>query len=409
MPIPGLQERLFKRICAIAVRNLPGSVFPRVWLGKTKVGKQRRMKMSVIHIQFSIGEGGLHFCVIGNKAYIYDCGYYGAYVTKHEIYSTYFKIIKSLLQKKNIKQLNIYISHMHDDHCNLLKECLASIKPVMQKIIIWIPKINTPEKIHLLLTSKLNSAAYSRFFNFISDPKRFLDANDDSLLLREISPPEEKKYEPENEVNGFYSKIAGIEESTSDWVIDPLVIKETISPKLVQYIKDKFKGDLQKLKNEENFKNFQKEYKKEMKTLKEDYHDSMLCLYAGPTTPIYTNHLLRHHSYFPFRNRILSGWMHTGDAILKKLHKSDFYDYYKQYADCIGFMQIPHHGSKNNHDKNFVTDMFEEWIDYRGRIFYFTHSACGGRAKPKINDITQFIQIWPVSEFCNSCIVAQIV
>lgn len=365
------------------------------------------MKMSVIHIQFPIGEGGLHFGVIGDKAYIYDCGHCGTYVAEHQIYLKYFCIIEHLLGKKDIKELNIYISHMHIDHCNLLQGFLDSIKLMRIKIIIWIPNINNPEKIHLLLTSDLSRAVYGNSFRLISDPKNFLNVNNDNLLLHEIPPTPENR-DSGDVADGFY-RITGIEKSTSDWVIDPFVIKGKINPNLVQYINNKFNDNLRMLEDYDKFIEFQKEYKKEMEALKEDYHHSMLCLYAGQdikTTPIYTNHFLHHYYYLSFRNEILSGWMHTGDAILKKRRNPEFYEHYNKYANYIGFMQIPHHGSQDNHNENFAKDMFGENLSER--IFYLTCSICGGRAKPKIDDIDSHIKIWPVVEFCNSCIVARV-
>jgi len=104
--------------------------------------------MSIMEIQFPIGEGGLHLGLIGKTAYIYDCGCCCSYIKKSQLYILYFNEIKELLENKEIKDLKIYISHMHEDHCNLLSEFLNVIKSNKKlKIEIFIPKITSPEKV----------------------------------------------------------------------------------------------------------------------------------------------------------------------------------------------------------------------------------------------------------------------
>jgi hypothetical protein len=275
---------------------------------------------------------------------------------------------------------------MHDDHCNLLKEFLTFIKPMLITTHIWIPKINNPEKIHLLLTSELDKESYNDFFNFILNPGEFLNA-DIGYIPPEIPLETDSR-------KGFYRETG---KNKHDWVIDPLVINGSISNNLLQFIKTKLSNNLNELSDYDKCKEFKKEYNKEMKIAGGHYHLTMLCLYAGPASSLaYTS-----GSYCHRRYSVRAGWMHTGDAILKKLSSHNFYIHYKNYAACIGFMQIPHHGSSANpkgHDENFAIDMFRN-AGYFNRIFYFTHSISEGNAKPRVDDIFPPIRIYPISEF----------
>ena len=69
---------------------------------------------NIYHIQYPVGQGGLHLGIIDDYAYIYDCGGYGNKVNWSEI----FNDISDKLTSLNITDLNIYISHLHKDYYN---------------------------------------------------------------------------------------------------------------------------------------------------------------------------------------------------------------------------------------------------------------------------------------------------
>jgi len=131
-----------------------------------------------------------------------------------------------------------------------------------------------------------------------------------------------------------------------------------------------------------------------------NFHSTMICLYSGLssnfTGEVESYHLYNryycHYPHIPYA-RVRAGWLHTGDAELRKLSDTDFFKYYKNYIPNIGVMQIPHHGSRKNHDSSLIK-MFN---NLEKKILYFTHSISGGHAKPNVVDINA--PIHPVSEY----------
>ena len=74
--------------------------------------------VSVKHIQYPVGQGGLHLGIIKNYAYIYDCGGYRKCVDWDNIFDDVVKKLKIA----NCQNLDIFISHWHQDHCNKLEK-----------------------------------------------------------------------------------------------------------------------------------------------------------------------------------------------------------------------------------------------------------------------------------------------
>lgn len=56
------------------------------------------------HIQYPVGQGGLHLGIVGDAAYIYDCGYYrGSKVDWNEVKQDVIAQIQKLIYKQETK------------------------------------------------------------------------------------------------------------------------------------------------------------------------------------------------------------------------------------------------------------------------------------------------------------------
>ncbi len=372
------------------------------------------MKNLVEEIQFPVGQGGLHLGVINDFAYIYDCG---ALDKDNEEWNNHFYEICAILSRAyDVKEIHIYISHMHYDHCNKLFSLIKELRKIdIRSGKIYIPKITSPEKLLLLLDSNISIKQDYGFYQFIRDPIGSFRNSEFQVI--ELNPSENNEYKPQetkSHLGIFYEH---------QWILDPFISKANNDKKLLNFsskVSDpKIKEFLDKLlsnqqdrdiaeklfdclENEEFFDKLQTEYRNHFESNK--FHESMLCLYSGPQNYhdcyIYNfcidynfcqphcHKLYRFHKQKRYFNHFL-GWLHTGDINLKKIEDTPFYKYYKEYLpDKVSIMQIPHHGSKNNHDANFL-NIFGNNI--KEKLFYLTINNQKrnkpGEAKMDVSDI----------------------
>ncbi len=120
--------------------------------------------------------------------------------------------------------------------------------------------------------------------------------------------------------------------------------------------------DIIKIENDLDYAlNERKKIKDVYDSLEGRIHLNSMVLYSGPLEPknnkslMHCLHSSLHYICTKYRifNRI--GCIYTGDANLKKINiKKDFKDYW----DSVGTVQIPHHGSGNEFNKNFFDDRF---------------------------------------------------
>jgi len=331
---------------------------------------------SAKEIQFPVGQGGLHLGVINDFAYIYDCG---ALDKNNAEWDNHFSEIRTILKAHDVKEIHIYISHMHYDHCNKLFSLTSKLENIgICSIKIYIPKITTPEKILLLLNSNISIEQDYEFYQFVCDPRNFVFSRNNQtnqIQFRVI-------------VLGHNQKNMLLE--TDLWILDPFVFEANNDKELNDFLSKigdrKVKEFLNKLSSEDTAKNLfdyidnnkdlyaklQREYRNHFKSNK--FHESMLCLYSGPK-----NHydFCQPHCYnlcqFYKQNRYFSkffGWLHTGDIDLNDIKNTLFYEHYKEYLpNKVSIMQIPHHGSQHNHDAKFL-DIFDK--DIEEKLIYLT-------------------------------------
>lgn len=306
----------------------------------------------LFHIQYPVGQGGLHLGIIGDVAYVYDCGA----VKKYQA-TACVRCAANMINKSGVKEVHIFISHLHEDHCNSLEQLLQEVKIVNK--IVHIPYIDNEEKL-LILCSGHSIKMPSEFYI------KLLYGNED------YENNENEKFRIVQ--HGKSGRLAALT-NVSGWVFDYFVNKSVnpsgintfLSWARINISKDLNKNDvLSYLNDKAKRKELKNEY---LKCITTNLNFTSLCLYCGPTVGNWVH-------------EGLNGWLHTGDYNLKdKAFWGPFFRYYKAYCKYIGWFQIPHHGSKNNISLSLLNYL----QNHCNCAFFFTGQLSPkGRGQPKV-------------------------
>ena len=334
------------------------------------------------HIQYPVGQGGLHLGIIGDYAYIYDCGGYGDNVDWDRI----FQHIQAKL--RGCQKLDIFISHLHDDHCNQLKNLCSYLtkNAYPHGITIYMPPLTDILKIILLC----------EYYSNKEDTNTNTDEDDNWDYVSFILTQKIKELENSDNINIKYNRDFYFPKHikyTETYLPEDIKNTETIlfayttklseeAKILVKEFKKRLKDKKLKGKNisikegskPETWKN-DEFITKAKEAFKETFHtqkitnDIMLCLYCGSR---YTHHLIEKKNH--------NNWLHTGDANLKDENRlRAFIKKFDALLYNVNYAQIPHHGSKNNHDSAF-SSLFNPTCE-----FFYT-------AKDKISNSKRFVK-----------------
>lgn len=289
----------------------------------------------VKHIQYPVGQGGLHLGIVGDIAYIYDCGGFGRNVDWDNI----FDDIVVQLSQNHCTGIHIFISHWHYDHMNKLDALCDCLKQTKICHYVHTVPINNFQKIAYLCEFNGSNEEYNKYYDDIV--KTNMDTSLDNIpeFLHVYQQHPSKK------------------------------ILEKLDFQLSQECQKLYHhSNLQRLLNDMHNINIQQQVKSVYKIIKHinryTNHKYMLCLYC----------------YTPWNE--CSNWLHTGDATMAS-------DNYRQkmskYYSSIGLslknaniIQIPHHASRYNHNNKFL-DIF-----HKIHICLLFYTIDGGRVKTQV-------------------------
>lgn len=291
------------------------------------------------HIQYPVGQGGLHLGIIGDYAYIYDCG---GYVKGN----AWEKISENILKElRGCPKLDIFISHLHDDHCNQLKNLCSSLtkNAYPHDITIYMPPLTDILKIILLCEYYSNKENYKKtdkdYVSFVLTQKIEGLENYDNISIKYYDDSYSPKHLNDEETILFaYTTNLSYED-----IILVEKFKKEFYEKLQEINMTSYKGiEIEAWKNDE-FVTKAKEAFNEIFHTKKITNNIMLCLYCGS----------QYEPPFILQNN-RNNWLHTGDVNLKgKKRLYEFIKHFKILLYNVNYAQIPHHGSKNNHDYTF--------------------------------------------------------
>ena len=336
-----------------------------------KSSKKEDYMFHTKHIQYPVGQGGLHLGIIGRYAYIYDCGGYGI---KSKQWKNIFIDISSELSRCNV--LDIFISHFHSDHYNKLSELLKNISFLSLEITIYLPYMDNISKI-LTICDFL-----SRHKMPLEKRKQFITEVVNNLDLSNHRYGEYKieHLNPDSEYTKKYGDII-LKSYTTNISQDDIENFKTNA-----HIAGLNLDDVSNQRQNLSLEFWEKAKKVFKKTFGKNFNPNqvMVCLYCGVTQKSCQR-------YF-----IGTSWLHTGDANMKSL--ADMVGFSKHFRCLLSntdFIQIPHHGSANNHDEDF--SLF--FGVCHPCIFYYTCTQSRTNVKTKINDIILLPcqQVWAVT------------
>lgn len=303
----------------------------------------------MVHIQYPVGQGGLHLGIIGTVAYIYDCGGKGKNVDWQGIFDDVYKRIK----QARVYVVHIYISHWHQDHCNQLNNFSNYLNAHGFFDKTTPRKKNIFEQISYLCEYDGDNDDYKHYYDVITGKNFqqhmvFIDKeHSNEILYAEWNNPEflrtfalsysEKTFTRiEQQLMGFCSKLC--DGSTTDLLrqMQHIVVHDIVKTHYF-YIKH-----INRYTN----------------------HKNMLCLYCN--TGCHSN----------------QNCLHTGDATMRnKAYINQMKLFYGNKLKDVNFVQIPHHASRYNHHKDFIHIFHSRNL----RALYYTIG--GGTAKPHTIDI----------------------
>lgn len=310
-------------------------------------------KNVLTHIQYPVGQGGLHLGIIDSIAYIYDCG-----GNSKANWDSIFDDIKKHLY--NCNELHIFISHLHTDHCNKLFELIKQISSISSlKIKLYIPALSEIEKIMFFCEALLQKDLSENFINYymrflLSDAKIEFFPN---VAIVPVNTPEKRQIK-DILLYFFTTNIIFKQKVQFENALKKLGIS---TQEIIEKIQRGNKDIIEQIKNV---------FKTTFGT-KHITNKIMLILYCG-----YLRFPCCHFS---------NSWLHTGDVQLKK--NTDFYNFMNHLAELlinVDFVQIPHHGSKYNINYAFP------FVFKPCAIFYYTSNSFDKRGNRNINGIMKF-------------------
>lgn len=348
------------------------------------------------HIQYPVGQGGLHLGIVDNVAYIYDCG---SVCESRSI--SYVQNVVNTLNDKGIKNLYIFISHLHTDHVCALPELLRQLSKQI-KIYLFLPYITPIEKLYLI--ASLGSVS-QWLINFIVNPQsitKFLEVPELSVVY--ISDKEQQKQENDIDKTSIKS-CAEITYTIAKKINVPdFVFVPFVYPNFTQHNTSLFKSKVQSLlattswplKNSElqhivDNDNKLRQLCKVYGLLTSSINYTSLCLYVGFETTFCKSEIFTWNcccNHFEYQSE--PGWLHTGDYNLKcgkrSKYGNHFVTHYCKYFDHVGVIQIPHHGSSDN-----INGCFIDNFKLQDAVFFITGEMCPvGKEQPK--RITKVLQ-----------------
>ena len=313
----------------------------------------------MVHIQYPVGQGGLHLGIIGNVAYIYDCGGKGKNVDWQGI----FDDIKIKLQ--NCESLYVFISHLHWDHCNKLQE-LLKLSNAVKALHIYAPCMSNATQVKLLLEYDGDDSSYEWYYNAVVNS---VVSKSDTEKIRVDHIGNNKKCF--DVAKGWYlwpymtEQSDDQEQTFKQMLADAGITLDDLSKRV--------SPGWEKAK-----KIYENVYRKLHEAGIKPTNDVMLCLYCGPKEPPCETGCL-------LTNTSKQDWLvvlHTGDANLAGDNLLKLKAHYGIVLDCVNVLQIPHHGASSCHDSCFTHLLHP--FNLFPLLFY---TIGGGSAKVAISDI----------------------
>lgn len=300
-----------------------------------------------------IGQGAFYTEVFKGFTMVYDCG------SGNNVPLIKREIIKTFRCKQTIDA--VFISHLHDDHVNGL-EFLLSYCNVRR---LFLPLIDKEEKLNLIVHYALENILISPFINSLIDSSVSGDAQlEDTQVFFVPDSSEQSQFELDGDPIDI-DKLS-IDEigrnpkiglpSSDKWVFIPFNFRYK---KRSQELHNKLASDSLLFNSVPDFYvlwndlDKRERIKEIYKSIPGSLNTNSLTLYSGPEKNV--GFIISDDIFSCINTCMISklpGVMYFGDYEAKGAQKwRQFINFYKNYWDYVGTVQIPHHGSHHNYNR----------------------------------------------------------
>ncbi|NVO10106.1 MAG: MBL fold metallo-hydrolase [Bacteroidales bacterium] len=300
----------------------------------------------------SIGQGAFYTEEFDGFTVVYDCG------SDNNI-PLIEKEIRGIFEQ-NQKIDAVFISHLHADHVNGLAYLLGycNVKKV------FLPLINENVRLNLHVYNALENRLELPIIQSILDLGENQTSIGDTQFIfvpetGDESQPEilgeATDFDTVNSKNVFQNPKIGLP-SFSKWVFIPFNFRNQSRS---NDLKNRLIANNLDFDSIEEFESLWNDADKRV-LLREIYNSipgslnaNSLTLYSGPEIKAGGHFFYR---YIPFSHRHyfghLTGGLYFGDYEAKGTQKwNQFINHYKDFWDLVGTVQIPHHGSRHNYNR----------------------------------------------------------
>lgn len=328
--------------------------------------------MNVNRRVHAVGQGAFYTEIIsiGDNKYniIYDCG--SSTVTRKALEN---KIKNQYDKGEDIEAL--FISHFHEDHINgikfLLKYC--NVKHVFLPLL---------DEFDIALYKMYYCDQFSFEYGLVVDPIKAIHKISDQTYIHQVRPitNDEVSHGDDSDIQDNIMQLdymgkdlkeveSGTKiclEQNCVWVCIPSNYENDMMRMKILLELQKRKIDIGNV-DEDNFEEITQVYKSVLGKSEQNIYS--LVLYSGPICQqkfnincyTYGNNVINNYRAFfsgngdrcivigiPYFNM---GAVYVGDLKLKDFHQIQKARVYDCVKDNVGFIQIPHHGSKDNFDE----------------------------------------------------------
>ena len=346
-----------------------------------------------------VGQGAFYSERHNDFNIVYDCG--------TTAYAKARPVVKSAFLYQDIDIL--FISHFDNDHISTIETLRDSTNNIHTVVM---PLLETK---HEKLLINLSSALPAGSLNLIKDPQTFFGSN--TTIVRVRPTQERNRDESDDPINlpnslDSFERVAVQSSSPPPsiiinsgrpliinnehrWVFVPYNIKfEERHTKLINQL-ESLGFDVSELEKNPNYVMNNLKDSKSRKALKNiydtklggDINENSMLLYSGPSkdsesSDICYCELLGQDYVYSCECYNSAGCIYTGDSDLNEVLKED--NVYLDYRRCVGIIQIPHHGSR----ENFNIKFFEQFYPVICPVSYGTKNSHGHPAAEVINALS---------------------
>ena len=302
-----------------------------------------------------IGQGAFYTEEFNGLKIVYDCGSDNIDLIEKEIRSVFEKA-------QSIDA--VFISHLHSDHVNGLEYLLNYCD--VQKL--FLPLLQEDVKINSLIQNHIQGSPSPFVIQLIENPEAALANRGNVKLILVEQTNNESQINPESSALSIDEEITSdmLTRNTKmnsskipDWVFIPFNFRQ---PARSDDFKNELKnrnvnfGSLAEFKSHWSNNVDKRKIIEAYKSVPGSLNTNSMTLYSGPDLKDSSQYFIEHYcrNIYPrcYCGEAFAGCLYFGDYEAKGEQKWDqLISHYGKYWEAVGTVQVPHHGSRHNYNR----------------------------------------------------------